>query len=963
MSPSTDRPPGLVARGAALVAMIAIVVLPPVALLWLGHLPADLPSDLGWLLQPDDGSVVLQALTVLGWFAWLVMTGCLLIELVNRIGGHQVRLPGLGWPQALAAGLIAVVMSQPATAIAEAPAAQTVVAQAASAPVATPGPAEDETPPVPEQEAGPTRHLTVTATDDLWSIAERELGDGGRWHEIVALNPGLDPLAELHPGQQLRLPVDPHLQEAPPPPATVVVEKGDSLSSIAEDTWGDADLWPLLYHANQDQIADPDQIDIGWRLEVPTLAEDDTASPEATAPAAPAEVPQTPESAPEAPVTTPAPPVVTSTGNRTPIPDESQPTALVDAGSSAPDGAVQEWGVQVAGLAALAIVGALATRRRWQLQLRPVGHRIPADSPETALVLSRLERLAFPPISEEDDPESPPPVAPDAGPRRLTPQLALGRALVGWHADPARPAPLVVRLGPSQVTVIPAEPTDPPDGWRVDAGAHHLGFDALPGLAEPSPSPLPALATLGTDGPDLVLLNLEAVGHLGMVGDAEQVRGASAALLLELSCRSGPGEIEVLITGEPASLVTAMAAGHVRWFRDATSAAAAMNREADQRRQSDHGDHGALSQRLTAPDTADAWRPWVALTADGEPTEVTADPRPGLCWVDGDPNAEAVLDLARQELRTPIGSFALTPQSIDADARAALTALFAARGDDQHEPAWWAGVRVSDPDDDDVATVTPLRPRTPVPKDSPMNRNHPTLCILGPVTLEGCRGPRPPRAPRQCIEYATWLLEHPGLSSRTMADALAIAEGTRRSNMCRLRAWLGNDDGGEPYLPEAYSGRIGLAPAVTSDWKEFQALVALGLSRTPTQILAQALDLVRGAPLADVAPGDWYWAEGLRVEMAQLIRDVGHELGERALVERNVELARWAIGKAQYAAPHDEQLRAVLLRAEHQAGNHAATDTIIRDLATTARQLGVDLSEETVTVMQDVMLERARARA
>src|SRR5699024_275084 len=111
------------------------------------------------------------------------------------------------------------------------------------------------------------------------------------------------------------------------------------------------------------------------------------------------------------------------------------------------------------------------------------------------------------------------------------------------------------------------------------------------------------------------------------------------------------------------------------------------------------------------------------------------------------------------------------------------------------------------------------------------------------------RGTPPARARKQCIEYCAWLLEHPASTATAMAAALVVAEGTRRSNMSRLRSWLGEGDDG-PYLPDAYSGRISLADDVSSDWHQLQLLVGRGVDRAGDGALIAALELVRGAPLA-----------------------------------------------------------------------------------------------------------------
>lgn len=46
---------------------------------------------------------------------------------------------------------------------------------------------------------------TIKKGDTLWSIAKKYLGDGQRWRDIVAANPGLVP-AKLRVGQKITLP-------------------------------------------------------------------------------------------------------------------------------------------------------------------------------------------------------------------------------------------------------------------------------------------------------------------------------------------------------------------------------------------------------------------------------------------------------------------------------------------------------------------------------------------------------------------------------------------------------------------------------------------------------------------------------------------------------------------------------------------------------------------------------------
>lgn len=239
---------------------------------------------------------------------------------------------------------------------------------------------------------------------------------------------------------------------------------------------------------------------------------------------------------------------------------------------------------------------------------------------------------------------------------------------------------------------------------------------------------------------------------------------------------------------------------------------------------------------------------------------------------------------------------------------------------------------------------------------------HPVLLMLGPVAIEGACGTPPSRAVKQCAEYCAWLLAHPGQTATAMAADLQVAEPTRRSNMSRLRNWLGESPAGEPYLPDAYSGRIELHPGVTSDWEQFCLLTAGGINRAQSTALRDALALVRGAPLADAAPWQWQWAENMRTDMISAIRDAGVVLSEHALTLGDIDLSRWAIGQASLAAPEDELLLACLAKTEYRAGNHDEVRKLALRITRNARHTGIDLQERTVEALQQVMEGRSRTR-
>jgi nucleoid-associated protein YgaU len=52
-------------------------------------------------------------------------------------------------------------------------------------------------------------------------------------------------------------------------PRIYVVQRGDSLSKIAKEVYGNAGRWREIYEANKDQIEDPGLIRPGWELRIP----------------------------------------------------------------------------------------------------------------------------------------------------------------------------------------------------------------------------------------------------------------------------------------------------------------------------------------------------------------------------------------------------------------------------------------------------------------------------------------------------------------------------------------------------------------------------------------------------------------------------------------------------------------------------------------------------------------------
>ncbi|MFF9244598.1 hypothetical protein ACF1AY_35605 [Streptomyces sp. NPDC014776] len=288
-----------------------------VSLLVLAGALAGLPLLLGWatpviwaashddlahlLDRQDTGAAFLMLLVVVGWAGWAQFAFCAARELIAQVRGRTWHAPrGLGASQRAAAALIGSILVL-------LPASSALASEAQAAPSATaarlPG----------QMHATSTEHSSVSTTDtsaaptytvsqarpaeSLWSIAERELGDGERWREIADLNEGrtmndgtvFRANSFLQPGWQLQMPKTPtaggvRTQFGESAPATedkpgrvITVHSGDYLSKIAEKELGDGDDWPQLFEASKGkpqphglpEITDPDVIYVGQQVTVP----------------------------------------------------------------------------------------------------------------------------------------------------------------------------------------------------------------------------------------------------------------------------------------------------------------------------------------------------------------------------------------------------------------------------------------------------------------------------------------------------------------------------------------------------------------------------------------------------------------------------------------------------------------------------------------------------------------------
>ena len=209
-------------------------------------LPHGIPSlhELREALSANDvpDSVIVKALALVGWCAWLMLIVCIAVETIAWMRGRAAReVRGAGALQPLVRKLVATAAlarrQRPAHAERGEPASTRDCSRRYQSPIRaartrhTPSPlasiaTTQPTTTVQTQVAVPANPVyTVQRHDTLWALAETHLGDPFRWREIYDLSrttvqPGgrtLDDPNLIYPGWTLTFPPDATGLAAPQP--------------------------------------------------------------------------------------------------------------------------------------------------------------------------------------------------------------------------------------------------------------------------------------------------------------------------------------------------------------------------------------------------------------------------------------------------------------------------------------------------------------------------------------------------------------------------------------------------------------------------------------------------------------------------------------------------------------------------------------------------------------------------
>jgi nucleoid-associated protein YgaU len=987
--------------------LLLLVIGFPTALIAIGAAPWD--ADLGklriLLTSPDDGTLALVVFAVVAWVAWAVMAVSVVVEAVAQLRGLSApSIPGLALPQRAAGQLVAVAAllfvaapvvvsgfpAPPAHAAAAPPvlAAPRLEAVAEAAPVLAEGLAPVPTAATVRREQA-TVNYTVKRGDSLWKIAERLLGDGARYKEIVELN---QEVLNGRPdfivsGAVLKVPHEgAPRDEEERTTEEYLVRPGDTLSEIAEDKLGDPMRYPEIFAASRSTVqpdgahlTDPDLIRPGWKLTIPgttPVEHDPVEPPDDVEP--PLDVGPPDEPPVDQPTTEP-------TAEPTPSVD-STATATADHADDAEEESTPGWlmpGLTGAGaVLAGAVLLAVRAHRRTQLRYRRPGQTIAPPPPE----LIRAEKTAFVSGAPLTD-----------GIEQLDRVL---RHLAATVEAEGRALPVLagLTLARGRVTLHLGEAADLPFPWEGEGSewATLLG-DSVPDSDEIPPYPM--LVTVGQDNAGrLHLLNLENLRALTLTGEPVAATALARHIAAELALNpwSLLVEVDAVGVGEELAALDSMRLRHHAPDSTVVERIVTELRKAEQPGFGEPDPFRVVittsvhdATRLTNIVRSASSRLGAAVVAmDTSPVpgsaavELTKDGRLrvadlGLDLVaagltsDEAAACAAIVDLTRESPAVSMPTFTQAAdgwRSLTDQAGALSEELTDAREDGPvgdgsllPNPAekYTEVAATITADVEALAPVVPDQVRRDVEDADPMLDDDvaawfseecpfPRLTLLGPVTARahGTIVPAITKRKPYFVELLAFLALHPeGKTGNAVADAFSIGSSRARTDLGHLREWLGtNPRTGRLHLPAAAASRTyeqtGVktyqVEDVLADVDLFRRLRARGEARGAEGIddLTTALRLVEGPPFDYLRERGWSWlldGDRLNETIGCSIVDTAHIVVLDALVKGDLATARNAADTACRAAPYDDICRLDLVKVAVAEGHDDVADQILTD--------------------------------
>lgn len=949
------------------------------------------------LMRPDDGTLLLSLLKLVGWLAWTILTGSIVLEVTARLRRAPTpRLPGLRLPQSFARRLVG--------------AAAALFVASATISIATPSLADPvPDPPPAAQGAQASIHHDITRQAKEQHSEKRKA----------------------------------------PKSSTYTVKRGDTLSEIALEHTGKASNYPQIFKASKSitqpgghLLSDPDVIDIGWKLTIPGDAHQQghgkstdkqtanqagkktTSKAAELTPPAPTQQPPTQASPQASPATGTSTPAASSAPSTTQMPT-SQPAA-----TSSPAGWVLT-GLAGAGalLAGMLWVG-LSRRRAGQFRSRRPGRTIVAPEADLAAVEKTVVREGAP-IAQLV-------MRIDEMLRRLAAHFLAHEAelpsLVG--VDAARDA-LTLRFRRPIDLPDPFTAVDP-QVWRVSAAAD---LEAVGPFSPDAAAPWPQLVTLGSDTAGWRLVNLEVLGVVSLTGDPVYARDLARYLVGELAVSPWSRDVEIDCLAVCDEL-PGLAPDRIRYHRDSAvvddvvaatvatvdrlAVTATHNLETARAgyAEDELWDSRVLVSAITDADHLDVLTRLVAdhpvrsatsvLLLGSEVSPVGVELRlseTGRLQVPALELDVVVNGLTESEARGCVAVLAAGQDLAEADIPVTQEEGDA---DDSKWTGWCneAGSLRSDktvprgsdvagtssvlPEPDDVYVETTantaedlaaLAPQVPVTVRERVesvdpdldadvaqwwaeSADRPRLQVLGKVKVRLGRTGQAIKAANRAgfaTEMVAYLHTRPyGATTADVADALGISQERVRKDASLVRGWLGlNPATGEPFLPPASRAgqkRGGAGVYVVEDLlcdaDLFRRLRLRGEARGADGIddLKMALRLVHGAPYDGIRAKGGVWLADKRLDQHLLcaVVDVAHTVSTILLAGGDLDQARAAAELAALTAPDETTPQLDLAAIANREGNPEAAAAIAMAVVIGNRngEPRADLSERTEAILR-----------
>lgn len=762
----------------------------------------------------------------------------------------------------------------------------------------------------------------VQPGDTLWGIIERHYGHAhaNLVRQVAAVsqieNPNL-----IQPGWVVTLP-----DEQPPSVpvvrgeatwGAVTAAPGDTLWDIVERHYGEAnsDLVWAVVDANP-TIDDPGLILPGQVITLPPVGEpapvgeNPTTEPPAEAsattdpPAPEPEVPVPPsvtasttarETSVIRPATTLAPPettpavVATASPATEPVVSSTQSVAVLagEAVERSPSMAAIVGWTGGAGLAA-ALLG-LAARRRRRLPTRARHARPSKRAVQLGIALHETDNL---PVVE---------FAANA-------LRALAARIRPRPGEPT-PVPRLLRLGDDAIELVWDSPSpDVIEPWTtVDGG---WSWNLKVGSAVPpndGPAPCPGLVTIGTQGGDDVLLNLESCGSIAINGDQDAAEALARSIATEFAASAFADSPTLLLVGvptlagDPEHAIQVDVPGALGWLRDRSESAGALLA---------HRRLTSLFALRARSQPNDAHEAFVALV---DVSTVDADGVSRLIELaNGDLGAVVVLigDHPSVSWRLECTGYDVTVQPLGLTVDAvALPESF--------DPLVDEFIPERDPTLDDIDDLDPIpaqmalwdhldviafREQTQGSawSDEPvLSDDRPAVAlddwdvelqVLGQVACAGTEE----ALTHQELHLAILLaFNRGGLNSDTIKTVIwpkGCVMNTLTNAMSDLRRKLGLGSDGEPLFPKGRgNGHVyRLSPRVVTDWERLSGLVRRAEELPDAEalpILDEALRLVKGPPFQAPKGYSWAYSDGTATMIAETIKTAARRSAELHLAQ------------------------------------------------------------------------------